>query len=173
MAAGVLVFPSVKQVRVRTCAEQEEHELLTVHAIDQKPIGTDVTFTKADVITGEIVIAVLSGRGCCAASWSTMDSSRLRSQPRLAASLRSFLKRLERTTSSIGQYLVHSIVKGCVTGVIFGVCLHGGVFVQGSCGLRIGNFPRDRERQALNADCLLQKDGDCGGEIHAKIGKSS
>ena len=25
--------------------------------------------------------------------------------------------------------------------------------------------------QALNADCLLQEDGDCGGEIHAKIGK--
>lgn len=116
MAARGACFASVKQVRVRTCAEQEEHELLTVHAIDQKPIGTDVTFTKADVITGEIVIAVLSGRGCCAASWSTMDSSRLRSQPRLAASLRSFLKRLERTTSSIGQYLVHSIVKGCVTG---------------------------------------------------------
>jgi len=48
---------------VRTCAEQEEHELLTVHAIDQKPIGTDVTFTKADVITGEIVIAVLFWQG--------------------------------------------------------------------------------------------------------------
>ena len=63
MAAGVLVFPSVKQVRVRTCAEQEEHELLTVYAIDQKPIGTDVTFTKADVITGEIVIAVLFRQG--------------------------------------------------------------------------------------------------------------
>lgn len=63
MAAGVLVFPSVKQVRVRTCAEQEEHELLTVHAIDQKPIGTDVAFTKADVVTGEIVIAVLFRQG--------------------------------------------------------------------------------------------------------------
>ena len=63
MAAGVLVFPSVKQIRMCACAEQEEHELLTVHAIDQKPIGTDVAFTKADVVTGEIVIAVLFWQG--------------------------------------------------------------------------------------------------------------
>lgn len=158
---------------MRTCAEQEEHELLTVHAIDQKPIGTDVTFTKADVITGEIVIAVLFWQGLLCGQLVHDGFQQAEIAATLGGEFEILLKRLERTTSSIGQYLVHSIVKGCVTGVIFGVCLHGGVFVQGSCGLRIGNFPRDRERQALNADCLLQKDGDCGGEIHAKIGKSS
>ena len=42
----------IKQIGMRTGTEQEKLESVTIHAINKQPVGPDVAFSEADVVTG-------------------------------------------------------------------------------------------------------------------------
>jgi len=44
-----------------SCSRKKEDEIFLINSIDKKPIRLDVTFAKADEITGKIMIPVLIG----------------------------------------------------------------------------------------------------------------
>lgn len=104
---------------MRTGTEQEKLKSIAVHTVNEQPVGPDVALPEADIISGESVVTVPVRQSLPAASQSTTVFSSSSGRPRLAASLRSFLNRLERTTSSIRQHLIHGVLEGSIALILF------------------------------------------------------
>ena len=49
---GAALKRLIKQIGMRTGTEQEKLESVTIHAINKQPVGPDVAFSEADVVTG-------------------------------------------------------------------------------------------------------------------------
>lgn len=49
---GAALKRLIKQIGMRTGTEQEKLESVTIHAINNQPVGPDVAFSEADVVTG-------------------------------------------------------------------------------------------------------------------------
>lgn len=88
---------------------------------------------------------------------------------KLAISFKSRLNRLDGRILSIGEYLVHQILKTGIVLVVFRMFLHHIILVHGGYGICIWRFPGDNKRKSLNAYSLFEKNRYSGGEIHAQI----
>lgn len=44
---------------MRTCSGKKQDEVIPIDTVDQQPVGLDMAFTEADVISGQFVVTVL------------------------------------------------------------------------------------------------------------------